>query len=72
MRIVVITCFVIMTLLIGFMGWMNVNTTNAAKLFENDASVQKSKAKFWERKYKDLVESGTCLDRKPTYEEVIG
>lgn len=58
--------------LVVFMGYTNLNTTNAAQGFERDVGVQKSKAAHWKQKYDDLIQSGTCLDRMPKYEEVVG
>lgn len=54
-----------------FMGYTNINTTEAAQNLELDVSVQKSKAKYWEDKYKELIQIGTCLERMPKYEEVV-
>lgn len=65
------TAIVALLALTVFMGYTNMNTTKAAQNFERNMSVQKSKAKYWERKYNDLIQSGTCLERMPKYEEVI-
>lgn len=61
----------ILFVLTVFMGYTNINTTEAAQNLELDVSVQKSKAKYWEEKYKELIQSGTCLERMPKYEEVV-
>lgn len=65
------TAIITLLCLTVFMGYTNINTTEASKKIERDMSVQKSKAKYWERKYNDLIQSGTCLDRMPKYEEVV-
>lgn len=71
-RWVALVCVFILTMLIAFMGWMNVNTTNAARAFEYEANIQKTKSEYWKQKYNNLIQSGTCLDQMPKYEEVIG
>ncbi len=63
--------FITLLCLTVFMGYTNINTTEAVQNLEYKMSVQKSKAKYWERKYNDLIQSGTCLERMPKYEEVV-
>ncbi|MDD3770502.1 MAG: hypothetical protein PHV10_07845 [Sulfuricurvum sp.] len=58
--------------LVVFIGLNNVSTTNANRTLESDLGIQKAKAKYWERRYDDLRESGTCLERTSEYEGVAG
>ncbi|MEW5833027.1 MAG: hypothetical protein AB1763_09350 [Campylobacterota bacterium] len=49
-------------------GTNNVYTTNANRDLEKQADTKEAKAKYWEGRYRDLTESGTCLERDPAME----
>lgn len=67
-----IVIFILLIGLVVLIATNNVSTTNANRNLEKKLGAAQSKAQRFEQKYKDLIESGTCLDRKPKYEEVIG
>jgi hypothetical protein len=69
---VAVTALIVETVLVVIIGTNNVYTTNANRDMEKQADIKEAKAKYWEGRYRDLTESGTCLERTPKYEKVVG
>lgn len=63
-----VTALIVETVLVVIIGTNNVYTTNANRDLEKQADTKEAKAKYWERRYRDLTESGTCLERDPAME----
>lgn len=67
-----VVALIAMAGLVMFIGLNNVSTTNANRKLESDLGTQRAKAEYWQGRYDDLRESGTCLEMTPEYEEVAG
>ena len=64
----VVTALIVETVLVVIIGTNNVYTTNANRDLEKRIDLKEAKAKYWEGRYRDLTESGTCLERDPAME----
>lgn len=52
--------------LIVIIGLNNIYTTKANRNLEKRIDIKEAKARYWEGRFNELSESGTCLERDHT------